>query len=147
VRCDTVDVPEVNRVRNRQLLPNAADTNTPPESLVVLTSYTRVWETFWELYGPNGFDHARKIHSALFTQTVHDTFAALGLALYWVPDSSSPRRIPYYADGQWWERVDFEARFNEFVQEPIIVPAAASVEVKVYENTAGEIYDQTVELQ
>jgi hypothetical protein len=147
VRCVTVDVPAVNRVRNRVLLPNPADTRTPPQTLILLTSYTRVWQTFWEFYGPNGFDHARAIHSALFTQSIHDTFAALNLNLYWVPDSSCPRRVPYYEDEQWWERMDFEAQFNEFVQEPLIVPIMASVEVKTYESTAGEIADYTVELQ
>jgi hypothetical protein len=147
LRCDTVDDPPVNRVRNRVLVANPADANTPPQTLVLLTSYTRVWQTYWEFYGPQlAFDRARQFESALYTQQVHDTFAALGLALYWIPDAPTPRRVPYYSDGEWWERTDFEARFNEFVTEALVIPAMASVEVKVYEGAAGLIDDFDVEL-
>jgi hypothetical protein len=148
LRCELTDVPPVNRVRNRQLLPNPNDANNPPQTLVLLTSYTRVWRTYWEFYGPQlAFDRARQFESALYTQQVHDTFAALGLALYWVPDTPTPRRVPYYSDGEWWERTDFEAEFNEYVQEPLVIPAMASVEVKVYEGEAGLVADFVVPLE
>lgn len=146
LRCVTVDAPEVNRQRDSQILPNPADTNDPPQSVIQLFTYMRVWQTFWEFYGPNDFDRARKVHSAFFTQVVHDTFATLGLSLYWVPDSACPQRVPYYSDGQWWERVDFEARFNELVSEVIVIPLAASVEIQEY-TKYGKLSDFTVPLQ
>ena len=146
LRCVTVDVPEVNRQRDSQILPNPADENDPPQSVIQLFTYMRVWQTFWEFYGPNDFDRARKVHSAFFTQVVHDTFATLGLSLYWVPDSACPQRVPYYSDGQWWERVDFEARFNELVSEVIVIPLAASVEIQEY-TKYGKLSDFTVPLQ
>ena len=150
VRCDLVDVPAVNRVRNRTLLPDPQDANVPPQTLINLTTYTRVWRTYWEFYGPQqGFDRARQMHSAFYGQQVHDTFAALGLELYWVPDSEMPQRVPleYPPDsGQWFEVTYFTARFNESVQEPLVVPVMKSVEVKIYENTAGQIADFTVPL-
>ena len=147
LRCMTVDDPAVNRQRDSQIVPNPADTNDPPRSVLQLYTYMRVWQTFWEFYGPNSFDRARKVHSALFTQAVHDTFAALGLSLYWVPDSACPQRVPYFADGEWWDRMDFEARFNELVSETVVLPLAASVEIEVYESTAGKLADFTVPLQ
>jgi hypothetical protein len=143
LRCITVD-DSVNRQRDQQTVSNPADMNDPPQSDLQVWTYMRVWQTFWEFYGPNGFDHARAIHSALFTQSIHDTFAALNLNLYWIPDSSCPRRVPYYEDGQWWERVDFEARFNELVTETTVIPLAASVEIQLYESQAGEVDDFVV---
>jgi hypothetical protein len=131
VRCAEVDDP-YNRVRDVTQVPNPQDTNDPPQSVLQLTTYQRVWQTFWELYGPNSFDRMRQIHSALFTQTVHDTFAALNLNLYWVTDPPCPRRVPYYSDGQWWEFVAFDSRFNEGVTETLVIPLAASVPVQVY---------------
>ena len=147
LRCTETDVPAVNRQRDSQILSNPADKNTPPQTVIQLFTYMRVWETFWCVYGPNSFDNARKLHSGLFTQETHDTFATLGLALYWVPDSSAPRRVPEPRDGgQWWERVDFEARFNELVSEVIVIPLAASVEIQEY-TKYGKLSDFTVPLQ
>jgi len=137
VRSTTVNDAPVNRVRDVQWIPNPQDDNDPPISMIHLYTYMRVWETFWEFYGPNSFDRARMLHSSLFTQLMHDTFAAAGLQLYWVTDASCPRRVPYYSDSQWWERCDFEARFNELVTEAVIVPIAASVEVKIYTDVPG----------
>lgn len=151
VRCITVDEPDVNRVRDVQWLPNPKDLNDPPQTMLHVYSYMRVWQTFWEFYGPNDFDHCRILHSALFTDLLHNTFAALGLQLYWVTDPACPQRVPYLADGQWWERTDFESRFNELVTEAVVVPIAAGVEVKLYSDQDTSINspdaDFTVELQ
>jgi hypothetical protein len=128
-------------------IPNPNDNNDPPQTELQLTTYQRVWQTSWELYGPNSFDHGRMIKSALFTQVVHDTFAALNLNLYWVPDPPCPRRVPYYSDAQWWEMVSFDSRFNEGVVEQLVIPLAASVPVQIYTSQIGETEDFVVPLQ
>ena len=149
LRCWEVD-DQYNRIRDIQMLPNPADTNDPPQSVLQVTTYQRIWVTQWELYGPNSFDKARQLRSGLFTQAVHDTFAALNLNLYWVTDPAAPVRIPPFSDGEWWERTDFDSRFNEGVTEVIVIPIAASVEIKVYSDEQGAaqpMEDFTVPLQ
>lgn len=136
VRCIEVDDP-INRTRDVLTITN--DTITVGQ----LTTHVRVWQTFWEISGPNSFDNARKIKSGMFTQALHDTFAALGLSLYLVTDLESPQRVPIFRDGQWWERVDFDARFNELVYENVIVPVVASAEV-IVETSIGIVADVTV---
>lgn len=102
-----------------------------PSTLQQLTTYVRVWRVMWTLMGPNSFDRARQIKSALFTQTPHDLFAVLNVKLYLVTDISAPRRVPEFIAGQWWERVDFECQFNELVTEEVLTNAVASAEVIV----------------
>jgi hypothetical protein len=131
LRCVEVDN-LYNRVRDVQIIPNPQDQNDPPQTLLQVTTYQRVWKTFWEFYGPNSFDRARIVHSGLFTQAIHDTFAVFNLNLYWVTNPPAPQRIPPFEDGQWWERTDFESEFNEGVTETLVVPIIASVEIKVF---------------
>lgn len=113
---------------------------TYPDPLIELTQYTRVWEVHWTVYGPNSFDHARMIRSGLFTQAIHDQLAP---QLYLVTDPSAPLRVPELQDDQWWERVDFNARFNEFVTESRTSQSVVSTEV-IVDTAAGTILDVTV---
>lgn len=108
--------------------------NKDAAALVEVTLYTRVWAVFWTLYGPNSFDRARMIRSALFTQAGHDLFA--GVNLFLVTDVGAPVRAPELFGSQWWERVDLEAQFNEQVAEAPLVGTAASVEI-ILENEQG----------
>jgi hypothetical protein len=121
--------------------------NPQPTSVLQVTTYQRVWRTFFELYGPNACDRERIIHSALFTQVVHDTFAALNLNLYWVPNSPCPQRVPYFSDGEWWSFYSFYADFNEGVSETLVIPLAESVPVQIYTSQIGETADFVVPLQ
>jgi len=106
---------------------------------IKITNYTRVWEMFCGVYGPNSFDNARKIRSRLFDQDIHDQFAAS--QLYFVTDPSAPQRIPEQRNAQWWERVDFAARFNEFVTEQYVTQYAETAEIVVYNELETEIAD------
>jgi hypothetical protein len=101
-------------------------------------AYTRVWRVHWSVYGPNSFDNVRKIHSALWDDGIEAQLAAA--QLYWVTNSPAPARIPELFGGQWWERVDFWAQFNEFVQEEVTAQSVESVEV-IVENRSGIIAD------
>lgn len=138
VRCVEVD-DAYNRVRDVQTIVQDG------VSVGLKTTYVRVWQTFWSIYGPNSFDAARQIRSGLFSQKFHDTLATLGLLVYLVTDPSAPRRVPEEENGQWWDRVDFEARFNERVTEVEIVPSIASAEV-IVENSTGMLADLVVGL-
>jgi hypothetical protein len=107
-----------------------------------VTNYTRVWEVMWEVWGPNSFDNARQIRSQLFKQAIHDLFA--NSQLYCVIDPAAPVRLPDYLANQWWERVDFTCRFNEFVTEVDTQATILSNEI-IVENFSGVIADITVE--
>lgn len=133
LRCATIDHP-YNRVRDVKNLVNDEVT------VGQLTTYIRFWETSWQFYGPNSFDRARQVHSSLFTQLLHDTFAVQNLALAWVTDAPAPQRVPFESDGQWWERTDFTATFSERVTEVTIVPSIASSEI-IVETADGIVLD------
>lgn len=151
IRCVEVD-DEYNRTRDVATVANPADPEPlSPTTVLQVTTYIRVWKTFWVLIGPNSFDRTRQIKSGLFTQAIHDVFAVLGLQLYLVTDLEAARRVPEQrGSGQWWERVDFEAKFNELVFESVVIPLAASVEVIINDSASSELNtplaDFTVEL-
>jgi hypothetical protein len=138
LRCVEEDS-DYNRMRDREY------TSGNPSTSVDL--YTRVWRVFWVLYGPNSYDHARMIRSALYSDAVHQTLA--GSQLYPVMDISAPLRVPELFEGQWWERVDFSALFNEFVtEEAVDVGTGTSIEV-IVNNAASEtagvpLIDETI---
>jgi hypothetical protein len=138
IRCVEKD-DEYNRIRDI----NTVEFNN---SLTPLTQYTRVWDTFYTFYGPNSFDHARQVRSALYTQTGNDLLVAANL--YCVMDISAPRRVVEFYANQWWERVDFEASFNEAVQETITDPTVESVAISLYDaqlNPSAPVAVITVE--
>ena len=124
-----------NRIRDVETIYN------DDETVTLLTTYTRVWRVFWMLYGPNSFDRARILRSALFGQTSHDFLAAS--QLFFMTDPAAPVRVPELRDGQWWERVDFTAEFNEAVYETETAGLVKSVEI-VVEDSSGTLADVTV---
>lgn len=125
VWCAPVD-DAYNRTRDKKNLYN------DDVSIGQVTSYVRVWQVQWVLYGPNCVDNARIIKSALFEQDNHDLFATLPLGLALVTDVEEPRYVPEPREGgQWWERVDFEVKFNELVREVKILPTVVSTEIIV----------------
>lgn len=92
--------------------------------------YTRAWKTYWTFYGPNALDNARAVRSALITiQFVADMLE--GSNLYVNPSIDEPFRMPENFQGQWWERVDLVAQFNEQVTETFTVGIVTSVSVSL----------------
>jgi len=133
---------EVDDPINRQI--DVKNLQNDAVSVGQVTTYIRVWQVYWCAYGPNSFDAMRKIRSGLMSQRQHDLAAVLNLGLYLVPDRVAPRRVPEPKDGgQWWERVDWEVRFNERVSELEIVDAIASSEI-IVENADGVQTDVTI---
>ena len=131
ILADEVD-DQYNRVRDVHY-----EQTTDAEGDIILTkvtNYTRVWDVLFCTYGPNSFDNTRLLRTRLFDQDIHDMFA--NSQLYLVADPAAPVRAPEEKDGQWWERVDFRARFNEFVTETRAEGYAASVEI-IVENEEG----------
>jgi hypothetical protein len=120
----TVSDDRVNRSRDR------SNANPIDGSLTETVTYIRVWKIDFLLYGPNSLDHARLIKSALFMDWTLATLAASKLAI--VLDVRDPRRVPELFEGQWWERSDFSARFNELVTEVSSVPAIASIDIGIF---------------
>jgi hypothetical protein len=103
--------------------------------------YTRVWAVTFANYGPNSFDKARLIRSAVLLDWTHDYLAQNNV--YLIPDTPSPKRVPYEFQNQWWERTDLRLRFNELVTETIVIPAGKSVEI-IVETSTGIVADFTV---
>lgn len=136
IRCATVPS---DYSETRDLTNTAGDTTVTQSD-----TFTRCWKTFWTFYGPNSIDRARAVRSAL----MKIDFVAYTLAqsnLYLIPDISEPLRSPEDFQGQWWERVDMTAIFNEQVNEQYVVNAIASVEVIGFTEN-GQFTDFTVQL-
>lgn len=103
--------------------------------------YTREWVIHWCFYGPNSTDNARAVRSALYQEYFTDQLAVANL--FPESDFSIPVRVPENIDGQWFERVDFEAVMYEFIIESLLDNTVKSVEVKL--NTPiGQVADFTV---
>lgn len=134
VRCTPLDT-EYSRLRDK-----VGELNDV--TITYSDVFTRSWQTFWTFYGPNALDHARAVRSALITiQFVADALATNNL--YVNPSIEEPRRVPELFQGQWWERVDLVAEFNEQITETYSVGTVGSVEVKVFTKD-GQISDFTV---
>ena len=112
-----------NKVRNKTLSGAGPVTET--------WTYTRGWRTSWTLYGPNSYDRARQIWSALFMDYFNDQ---LNLAnLFPVSDPAEPTRTPENFNAQWWERTDFSIEMYENVTETIDDSKVTSLEIKLYD--------------
>jgi hypothetical protein len=100
------------------------------------TSYTRVHRVSWIIYGPNAYDNSQALRDGLYSQAAHDTLAASNL--YMVLDVPAVSRAPEPFNGQWWERCDLSARFNEGVTRGAVVPALASAQIIVVSDDGTE---------
>jgi hypothetical protein len=137
VRCTPVDA-EYSRGRDITRVPQG-------DHLLETDSFTRQWKTAWCFYGPNSIDRARAVRSGLARVDSID-FELAALNLYVNPSIAEPLRVPELYQGQWWERVDLNALFNEAVDETLTVNAVASVEVLTY-TRKGLISDFVAQLK
>lgn len=128
---------EYTKVRNRTFTQNL-----PTDTKVIETwTYTRCWRIAWTLYGPNSFDRARMIHSALFMDYWSDQLNLSNLFI--ITDPPQPTRFPEKINAQWFERSDFHVHLYENVTETIDDNVVASVEVLVNDKD-GQQADITV---
>jgi hypothetical protein len=134
--CTLLATPEndpYSQTREAQLVQN------DPKSLVQNMSFTQVWKLHATIYGPNSYDHARLIVSAMALDWTHDLLAASNI--YAVTEWDRPIYVPELFNGQWWQRTDLNLSFNELVSESIVIAAAASVEVTTESDTASGVVD------
>ncbi|MBS5330576.1 MULTISPECIES: phage neck terminator protein [Bacillota] len=94
--------------------------------------YTRVHKINWTLYGPNSYDNADVIRHMIFDFDYMKKFKEKNLFL--ITDVPMPTRLPEYYNGQWWERTDFSATFNEGVTRESQVPYIKSAEIILKHN-------------
>lgn len=134
LRCVPKDDP-YNRIRDRSTI------SFQNITLTEQWNYTRAWAVRWCFYGPNSLDFARVIRSSLYQD--HFTQLLSQSQLFPVPDFPEVVRAPELKNGQWFERVDFEAEMYEFVTETINRQTVSSVEV-IVETAAGKVADITV---
>jgi len=99
------------------------------DNLLTSVSYTRVIGLYLSIYGPNSFDNAQSIRDGFFNDSQRE-FLTRG-HLYIVPDVVSPRRVPELWVGQWWERVDFNVRFNEHICKETETNRIVSADIQV----------------
>lgn len=90
--------------------------------------YTRVHKINWTLYGPNSYDNADLIRHLIFGTEYMTKFKKKNLFL--VTDVPMPVRLPELYNGQWWERTDFSATFNESVIRENEVPYIQSADIR-----------------
>lgn len=112
-------------------------------SVISNIEYTRVWSIRFIGYGPNIFDMIRLVRSALLLDWTHDTLAVS--SLYVMTELGTPLRNPELFEGQYWERTDLEIELYEQVNETLIAPSIASVEI-LLETKEGIQKDFVVDL-
>lgn len=105
------------------------------------TAQTRVLQVTWICYGPNSFDKAFAIRSALYTPQYRETLAGNGI--YPVPAFEAPRRAPELFAGQWWERTDLTARFNAHIRIDTTIPYLRSADITVKNSPVSGAIIQT----
>lgn len=128
---------DYDEVRNEDQLP------LDDASVTLETEYTRTWRVTLEFRGPNGFDNARLVKSALFQDFVGVTLAQSNLYVH--ADIPDPRRVPEKKAGQYWQRSYMDLMFNEDVTETLAYPTVASVEI-ILETKDGIDREYTVVL-
>lgn len=123
---------DVNRQVNVITAPIAHDTNNMSEVI----GRTRVLNVTWICYGPLAYDNATRIFNSLPLPVFHNTLSPGKIFL--VPVAESPVRRPELYNGQWWNRADFQAQFNNKVESGSTIPYIQSADVKII-NERGEI--------
>ena len=98
--------------------------------------YTRVHEVQWVCYGPNSGDIADSIRNGIYFPDT--TYYLAQNHLYMILEVPAVTRLPELFNGQWWERSDLRARFNEDVSVMKDQPAITGVEVVIKTDTGQE---------
>jgi hypothetical protein len=124
-----------NRIRESQLSDIAGN---PNHELNRAFHYTRVMEAQWTIYGPNSYDNSQAIRDGLFSDPAHATLKASNLFL--TGAIVAPRRAPEIypsPGGEWFERVDMQAMFNEIIIRNVTVPSIGSADVTILTDTGA----------
>ena len=90
---------------------------------------TNVLRIAWVIYGPNSYQNAFKLYTQLPDPKI--TLYTTQQKVFLIPDLASPRRAPEQFSGQWWERVDFSARYNAKVLINTDTPYLLSADIDI----------------
>jgi hypothetical protein len=114
--------------RQRDVILGTKDTDNANGS----TSYTRVMQVNFILYGPNSFQNAQTIRDQMFF--VENLFTLAKNNVYPIPDISAPRRAPELYEGQWWGRTDLSITFNELIIVEQTIPYLKSADITIEDS-------------
>lgn len=100
--------------------------------LTARDEHTDVHSILFVNYGPNAYDCARNIRDGLFRDDIRRILKQNHFAM--VTDVPSIRRAPELKNGEWWNRVDFNAIFNEFIRRESVMPIIEEIKVNIVES-------------
>ena len=102
----------------------------------VIAAYTRVHLVQWIIYGPDSYDNAETIRNGIYLPATKSTLAVNNLHL--ILDVPPVVRLPELFNGQWWQRCDFQVRFNEKVIRYSTVPYLTGANITIKTDTGKE---------
>jgi hypothetical protein len=107
------------------------------------TAYTRILDVHWIFYGPDSFDHAFRIRNRLYNEQYRQLLN--DHQIFVIPRVPAPRRMPEMFAGQWWERTDLSAMFNELVKtdQKVAYLKSAQITVKGTKDTDASVDETT----
>lgn len=91
-------------------------------------TYTKVHRVDMVLYGPNSLENAEIIKNALYTSSTYRVLLQQN-NMSVVQDVNTPIRSPELFQGQWWERANFFASFNELITTTSTIQAIQTINV------------------
>lgn len=127
LRVSEVDDP-INRQREERII----EQETSPASLYLdrELSYNVVLNVNIICYGPNSWEWIQTIRDSVFDENPF-RYTLSSKKIYPIPDFVAPRRVPEPFQNQYWERVDFDMRFNANIRKTTEIGTIGSVPVVV----------------
>jgi hypothetical protein len=90
----------------------------------------------WVFYGPSSYDDAETLRNSLYSQGMISLMTAQNLAM--IPEFEAIMRAPELFNGQWFPRVDWQAKFQERIIREDTIPTLLSADIKIYDEQ-GEV--------
>ena len=128
LRCFEIDDP-YNRQRHAKITAIDGDS----QNLNQATTYTRVINVTWIVYGPSSHENVNAIRDHILDQLNLDVLALNNLHI--LPFMKAPVRVPELYNGLWYEREDFSIMFNEKTVINLVIPAITSAEITLSDNS------------
>jgi hypothetical protein len=110
-------------IQQRDVVHSAIENDNNNSNRTVV--YTRNHLIQWVIYGPNSFENADNLRNGIYQPEITESLLLNNLAL--ITTVPAPRRVPELFNGQWWERCDLQASFNEEVTRRGTIPNITQV--------------------
>lgn len=121
----------VNRQREEKY---TAQTGSPaPLYIDKQVSYTRVINLNLICYGPNSWENIQTIRDYIYEENPY-RWTLQTNKIYPIPDFVAPRRVPEPFQSQYWERVDFDIRFNENIKKTTEIGTIGTVPIVLHDD-------------